>query len=209
MSITVESITPNSGPREGGTEVVIKGTGFVSGVTSIDAARLVNGIESIPLVNLTVVDDETILAETGAALGYGLFDLEIDTTETPPQTATIEFTAPSSSIDVNMSSPPGSVTVRLTTSDGLPLVGTASVNVVDLLTGTAVDPTHYAVNSPDPITFAPGSLHNATATSAVNFVAFAPGVPRTIDLQLQTPSGCVIGPQATHTVTLVGGGGES
>jgi hypothetical protein len=60
-AITVGSVTvtPNSGPQAGGTNVTVKSSGGFDGVTAVS-------IGGVALTNLVIKDDKTITGRTGA-----------------------------------------------------------------------------------------------------------------------------------------------
>jgi hypothetical protein len=68
---TITSITPNSGPKTGGTTVTIKGTNFVSG------GSFGVKINNIAATNIVRIDASTIKAKTPASTTTGAKTLKV------------------------------------------------------------------------------------------------------------------------------------
>ena len=138
---------------------------------------------------------------TFAVLGSQItHELTINSNAT--QTVTVQYTAPSQNLDGSI---PFSynVAVSIITSDGNPLVAPVSVDVRDLLTGTAVNPTDYTMTTPQTLNWsaseADGTVKNATINVAG---ANSPGV-RTVNLDLNNASGATEGAQNTKVINII------
>lgn len=121
----------------------------------------------------------------------------------PPQTVTVEFQF--ASLDFDDQSPGAeNIPVKITTSDGQPLVADVDVDVRDLLTGTAATPGEYTFTTPQALNFAAGEP-DGTIKNAIFTVVFDGNPPDTtvnLDLDPGTVSGATIGAQGTMVVNL-------
>jgi hypothetical protein len=82
--VTAVSLTPSSGPLEGGTELTITGSGFAAGVTVT--------IGGIPATNINVIDPTTMTADTPAGLNLYALDVVVTVPGREPVTLNNVFT---------------------------------------------------------------------------------------------------------------------
>ena len=85
--LTISAVSPDSGSTLGGTTVTIRGTGFVSGATSVKFGDVAAGIV-VDASNISI-DSSTNITCTTPALSVGLFNV---TVTTPGGSATNPFT---------------------------------------------------------------------------------------------------------------------
>lgn len=119
-----------------------------------------------------------------------------------PQTVTVEFVNATSFFDHSVDSGNQDIGVQITTSDGQPLVAPVSVDVRDLLTGTAPTPGAYTFSTPQTLNWSGGEANGTVKNAVINIVAF--GGTGTVDLDLDNASGATEGAPNAHEVTIVG-----
>lgn len=96
----------------------------------------------------------------------------------------------------------GNIGVRIITSDGNPLAAPVSVEVHDLLSGTAVNPTDYTMTTPQTLNWSASEADGTVKNAVINIAgANSPGT-RTVNLDLQNPSGATEGIQNTATANI-------
>ena len=74
---TITSVSPNSGPRSGGTPVTITGTGFVPGADVVIGQGAGAGVGAIPATDVMVVSSTEITATTGGPAKAGRWNLYV------------------------------------------------------------------------------------------------------------------------------------
>ena len=72
---TVSGVSPNSGPKSGGTHITVTGTGFLAGATVVIGQGNGAGTGAIAATNVTVVSSTEITAVTGGGAKVGTFSL--------------------------------------------------------------------------------------------------------------------------------------
>ncbi len=77
---TVSAVSPNTGPKGGGTAITITGTGFVTGATVVIGQGSGAGTGAIPATNVVVVSSTKITAVTGGGAKAGTWSLFVITT---------------------------------------------------------------------------------------------------------------------------------
>lgn len=92
--------------------------------------------------------------------------------------------------------------VQVNTSDLAPTAVLCSVDVVDLLTGTAVPGVNYDNNSPYSISFAPGTVNGSLGSWLLDRIPPCPDPPRTVNVDLQNAVNATAA--GAHTVNLIG-----
>ncbi len=117
-----------------------------------------------------------------------------------PQTVTVQFSVASSSFPGDTGGAQN-IGVSIITSDGNPLAGAVTVDVADLLTGSAINPTDYTMTTPQTLNWIGGDA-DGTVKNAVLTVAGVNGPTGTVDLELDNESGASQGVQNTHLVTI-------
>ena len=117
------------------------------------------------------------------------------------QTVTVQFTGPTTNVPGDTPSAVN-IPVSIITSDGNPLVSPVSVDVRDLLTGSAGNPADYTMTTPQTLTWLAGRNDGDTELAGLNTTGIN-GPTETIDLDLDNVSGATEGAQNTHEVTLV------
>lgn len=118
----------------------------------------------------------------------------------PPQIITIEFESAGSSV---LAAVPTDWTwnIVISTSDGLPTRQQASVDVVDLLTGSA-DGLDYTMATPQNLVFPPGTVDGSTFSAGLSVLGNNENDD--VDTGLQNVVGAILGAQTTHRITLLG-----
>lgn len=150
--------------------------------------------------------DFSLANPTNATIGaQSTHELTINTDVT--QTVTVEFVNANSFFDNVAQSGNQNIGVKITTSDAGPLLAPVSVDVLDLLSGTAGTPGAYTFTSPQTLNWSIGEADQTVKNAVINIVAFG-GPPGTVDLDLDNPSGATEGAQNTHEVTIVPGAGS-
>lgn len=176
-------------------------------------------VTAVP-INLTISDelliegDETIdFSLTNPAAGLVIWDVDGDFnvqdthtyTINDDETATVQFLSATSSVLENVVGETHTVTIELVTSVGATLASAVSVDVADLLTGSALPAgTDYIFASPAPLLFSAGSGNGTprTTTILINNDDLVEG-DETVQLVLQNPLGpATVGAQASHEVTI-------
>ena len=116
----------------------------------------------------------------------------------PPQIITVEFVLESSNTlaDASIGWTWG---IEINTSDGLPTRQEVTVDVVDLLTGTA-NGFDYTMATPQGFIFAEGTAAGTTAVAELSVLGN--NEDDTVITGLQNLVGAVLGPITTHTINL-------
>jgi len=122
----------------------------------------------------------------------------------PPQTVTVQFTQPSEFFDNGFQNGNQNIPVSIITSDALPLAVGVSVDVRDLLSGSAPTPGGYTMATPQSLSWIPGDASGTVKNAIINI---APGgALGTVDIDLDSAVGATEGGQNTYTVNIGGGG---
>lgn len=122
---------------------------------------------------------------------------------TPPQTATVQFTS-AGDASVNENGTTYNVGVTLTTSDGQPLVNALSVDVSDLVTGSATPTTDYSFST-STLTFGVSATSGSTQVAVIGVVADSEDESdETVNMSLGNLTGtnASLGAQTSYTFTI-------
>ena len=123
----------------------------------------------------------------------------------PPQTAEVQFAAPTTVAPGDMAGDVA-IAIQLDTSDAQPLETEVQVDIRDLLTGTALTPAHYTFPNPTVVTFPIGHISGNTISVPLANTGANAAPDRTINLDINPATivgPAIVGPQGTHTVTLI------
>lgn len=118
-----------------------------------------------------------------------------------PQTVTVQFTAGNFNFDNTFQTGDQNIGVSIITSDGNPLVAPVSVDVRDLLTGSAGGGT-YSMTTPQTLNWSASEADGTVKNAVINVVAFGPD--GTVDIDLDNASGASEGVQNTALVGIFG-----
>jgi hypothetical protein len=141
---------------------------------------------------------------TNASLGSQTGHTFTITDDDGPQTATVAFSSSGDSTP-DESGTSYTVDVVLTTSNGNPLVNTITVDVSDLLTGSATSGSDYNSFSTTMLTFGASSASGSTQSVSVTVIADSlDEADETVNLGLGnlTGTGASLGAQTTFTLTI-------
>jgi len=120
----------------------------------------------------------------------------------PPQVITVEFQAASSDISSEFVAT-HTWNIIISTSDGLPTRQQVTVDVVDLLTGSA-NGLDYTMTTPQGLTFPPGTADGAALSASLDVLGNNENDD--VDAGLQNVVGGLLGVQTTHQINLLGAG---
>jgi hypothetical protein len=170
---------------------------FAPGVTSQTVTVAVNG-------DTAVEPNETFFVNLSGVTGATVADAQgqgtIVNDDSAAQVRTIQFVATASS--VGEAAGPALAGVRVTTSDGLATAASSSVGFATA-NGTATAGSDYT-SSAGTITFPAGSASGAVQSVSVPIASDSVDeADETFTISLGSPSGAVLGTNATHTVTIV------
>ena len=117
------------------------------------------------------------------------------------QTVLVQFTVPSANVGGDV--PSGvNVGVEIITSDGNPLVAPVTIEIHDLLTGSAVPGLDYTMTTPQVLAWA-GGEPNGDIKNALISVAGVNSATCVVNANMQNPVGAAIGAPSTYDLTII------
>jgi hypothetical protein len=161
--------------------------------------KLENGLGDDDILSAAVVKK---FRREGNASGEWAVYYRITGTLAPAQTVTVQFTAPQTFTPGDIAQPVN-VGVSIITSDAQPLVNPVSVDVRDLLTGSANNPVDYTMVTPQTLNWAPADPSGTVKNAVLNTTGVNTGGDPTVDLDLDGAVVAAEGAQNTHQVVLV------
>ncbi|MFZ0250357.1 MAG: IPT/TIG domain-containing protein [Acidimicrobiales bacterium] len=206
---TVTAVSPDIGPAAGGTTVLVTGTGFVDGSTTVNFGLL-------PATDVTV-DSPTTLTAVSPAVPSGSYDITVTIPDTDADATSPTLSSATSPADLYAYGPPtvssvvdgsgpvvGGNTVTISGTGFIPgatatfgLTPATDVTVTSATTLTATVPAATAVSTVDVTVTTPGSDGGTSPTSVNDLYTY--GAPTVTSI---TP---ITGPADTATVVTITG----
>lgn len=167
--------------------------------TVINDFKLEHGLGDDDVLEARVVKKFRKEDNTGAWFVY----YRVTGTLAPTQTVTVQFVNPQTLTPGDTPAPFLAVPVSIITSDGNPLVAPVSVDVRDLLTGSANNPVDYSMVTPQTLNWIIGDPDGTLKNAVLNTTGANTGGDPDVDLDLDNAAGAAEGAQNTHQVVLV------
>jgi hypothetical protein len=156
----------------------------------------------IPDAVLTAVAVKKFRQEANASGVYTVVYRITGTLPVPPQTVTVQFIGASTAVSGDTPTLVN-IGVSIITSDLLPLVAPVSVDVRDLLTGTAATPLDYTMVTPQTLNWLAAAPSGQVQNATLNTTGVNTGGDPTVNLDLDAAVGATEGVQNIHQVTLI------
>ena len=201
FDLAVSNVANNSGPHTIDIRVTTEDTTPTKVPVTVDVRDLLTGSAiPAPLANWDyrfLVNPLKIIIPAGTPhntlIGF-VVNVSIE------QTVTVQFTGATTETPGDVAQTVN-IPVSILTSNGGTLEVGVSVDVRDLLTGSAGNPADYTMTTPQTLTWASGEADGATKNAVLN-TSGANNPDGTVDLDLDNALGATEGAQNTHEVTI-------